>query len=85
MKHLLAGGSGFTHIDRATQQGSSLQGPFDDGKQVGRRLTEVVVLGDASGEILKALSGGAARQGLVAAVDSARQAGRLPTILELHS
>lgn len=65
-----------THVDGAAQQGSGLQGLLQDLEQVGRRLAQVVVLGDASGEVFEAFGGGAARQRFVAAVDpeSRRQA-----------
>jgi len=59
-----------THVDGAAQQSSGLQGLLDDVEEVWRRPLEVKVLGDASGEVLEALRGGASRQGLIAAVDS---------------
>lgn len=46
-----------THVNGAAQQSSGLQGLFDDLEQVGWRPLEVVVLSDASSEILEALSG----------------------------
>lgn len=66
-----------THIDGATQQRSSFQRLLDDLEQVGRGLFEVVVLCDAAGEVLEALSGGPARQCLVAAVHSAHKEHRM--------
>ena len=63
-----------THVDGAAQQRSGLQRLLDDLEQVGWRSLEVEVLSDASGEILKALSGGTARQSFIAAVHSVRRA-----------
>lgn len=62
-----------THVDGAAQQSSSLQGLLHDLEQVGRRLAQVVVLGDASGEVFEAFGGGAAGQRFVAAVDPERE------------
>src|SRR4029434_8215146 len=58
------------HVYRAPQQSSTLQGLLDDVEHVGRGLAEVVLLRDAPREVLKALGGGAARQGLITAIHS---------------
>lgn len=72
-----------THVDGAAQQRSGLQRLLDDLEQVGWRSLEVEVLSDASGEILKALSGGAARQSFIAPVHSVRRTQRTADMKEL--
>lgn len=48
-----------TYIDRTAKQRTFLQSFLDDLEQVGRRLPQLVPLGNASCEVFKALSGGA--------------------------
>jgi len=47
-----------TYIDRAAKQRTFLQSLLDDLEQIGRRLPQLIPLGNASCEVFKALSGG---------------------------
>lgn len=65
------GGSAGTHVNGAAQQGAPLQGLDDDLVEVAGCLAQLVPLGDAAREVLKALGSAAPRQGFVAAVHPA--------------
>lgn len=62
------GWAGRTHVDGAAQQGAALQRLEDDLVEVAGCLAQLIPLGDAPCEVLKALGGAAPRQGFIAAV-----------------
>lgn len=66
-----------TYVDGAAQQGAPLQCLADDVAHVARCPLEVIHLCYAASEILKALSGAAPRQRLVAAVQPEHRAARV--------
>lgn len=69
------GWEGTTYVDGAAEERAFLQSLLDDLEQVGRGLPQLVPLGDASGEVLEALGGGAPRERFVAPVDPTEEEG----------
>ena len=74
-----------THVDGAAHERAPAQGLLDDVEEVGAGLEQLMDLCDASGEVLKALSGGAPREGLIAAIHPAHTQTHARTHTHTHS
>lgn len=59
-----------TNINEASQEGTSLQSLLDDFEEVRVGVSQVVLLSNASGEVLETFNGAASGQSLVASIHS---------------